>query len=110
VAPVGHFADGDLTIHAVLSDLWVVLGAASSLRGGYTSRILTESLAAAGVEYVELEIDRVEGNLRRYAPGRGVVPERRKELQRLDPDDAVLTRYAGGLFRPQLLQRLRCRP
>lgn len=110
VAPVGHFAVGDLTIRAVPSDLWIVLAPGSSLGGGYTARVLIESLAAAGIEYAELVIDQAENNLHRHDPRPAGEPEQRKELRQLDLDNPALTRHAGGLFRPQLLQCLRSKP
>lgn len=110
VAPVGHFAFGNLTLRAVQSDVWIVMGSSASLRNGYTSRLLTESLSAAGIEYFEFETDTTEGNLRRHAAVRGAPPERRKPLRRLDLDDPALTTHAGGLFRPQLMQSLGARP
>lgn len=103
IAPVGHFADGNLTFNAVDADMWVVAALSTRLAYCSTTALLQRSLEFAGKSFFELAIDQAEKNLVRVAKQDGA--------QSLPGDNFILhalprfvaSRFPGGVFRDDLL-------
>jgi len=108
IAPVGHFACGYLDVRPVSADVWITAGIHAALVASYAAVLLKETTAAAGLEYVELELGGTADNVRRYAANQGRAAP--TPLRRLNLSNEAITTYAGGLFRQRLMPTFGARP
>ncbi|MFS8101157.1 hypothetical protein LFM09_28940 [Lentzea alba] len=102
IAPVGHFADGDLRTKGIDARTWAVIASSARFANCPMTTAIINAITAAGVPYVTIAVDESADNVARYARPEQVNSD---QARRADAR-AGAARWRGGLFRAHLFAEL----